>query len=294
MAKNSIKVAKKQLKSESKQQGKQLKLQQLKNDLANSKIRQEAIQTGRPIPFGAQDKATAFHSTEDQPVSIKTKTPEQENVLNNLYQSLPQGIQNLNMPGGQSNFAPIANEARRNFSQRSLPGLAERFAGLGNDRLDSGSFQQAREGAIGDFESQLAAAQAQHGLQEQSLQSNNLFNSLGAFLNPQFDYQVVPGQNSGARNVWNGAKELAYDAALGYLNPAAGLSSLGKRALGQRGQQGGGNLSNGTGAGNNSSGFSGVQNPAWQPQQNQLSTQNLAGTGYGLPDMGNPGAFNLR
>ena len=279
---NPVKVAKKQVKSQQKAQ-----------EAAAIKARNAAVAAGRPVPYGQQQKADWRHSTEDQPVSIKTTTPEQETALQSLFQRLPQGIANLNMPGSQSNFEPIANEARRNFSQNTIPTLAERFAGLGRG---SSGLEQTLGGAGAQFESQLAAAQAQHGLQEQGLQSNNLFNSLGAFLHPQFDYQNVQGQNSGLRNAWNGAKGLAYNAALGYLNPAGTAGNLAGSLLGglsnRNNQQQ--QPANGTGAGSNSIGFSGVQRPTWQPQQNQLSTQNLAGAGYGLPDMGNPGAFNLR
>ncbi len=262
---NPVKIAKKQVKAG--------------NKIAQAqavKARAEATRTGRPVSYGQQAVADWRHSTEDQPVSIKTTTPEQENVLNSLYQGLPQGIQNLNMPGGQSNFAPIAHEARRNFSENTIPTLAERFAGLGRN---SSGLQQTLGGAGAQFESQLAAAQAQHGLQEQSLQSHNLFNSLGAFLHPQFDYQNVQGQNSGLRNAWNGAKGLAYNAALGYLNPAGAAGGLANSLLNRGGQQQQ-QQANGTGAGSNSIGFSGVKQPAWQPQQNQLSTQQLAGAGY--------------
>lgn len=270
MAKNPVKIAKKQVKAGNK-----------RAEAEAVKSRAQATRSGRPVAYGQQALADWRHSTQDQPVSINTTTPEQGDVLNQLYQGLPQGIQNLNMPGNQSNFEPIANEARRNFSQNTIPTLAERFAGLGRN---SSGLQQTLGGAGAQFESQLAAAQAQHGLQEQGLQSSNLFNSLGAFLHPQFDYQNVQGQNSGLRNVWNGAKGLAYNAALGYLNPigTAGNAAggLAGSLLGRGNQQQATGTSNGTGAGQNSAGFGGVKQPAWQPQQNQLSTQQLASSGY--------------
>lgn len=264
-----------------------------KQAAASAQRRNQAKASSRPIPYGDLEKAGAFNSTPDQVAGIKTTTPDQEQVLNNLYQTLPGGINNLNLPGSASryisdkgSFAPVAQEARRNFSQRSLPGLAERFAGLGDSRMDSGSYQQAREGAIGDFESQLAALQAQHnlqeqhlqnqyGLQEQSLQSNNLFNSLGAFLHPQFDTTVVPGQESGVRKVWNGAQNALFDAAKGYVT--GGVPGVAARGLSNAMKQ---PIANGTGAGQNSAGFSGVQKPAWQPTQNNLSTKQLASAGY--------------
>lgn len=166
---------------------------------ANSVAQAEALRSGRPVPYGQQQQATWRKSTPDQPVSIKTTTPNQEDVYNKLYKRLPNAIENLNLPGSKSSFEPIANQARNNFSQNIIPGLAERFGGMGNNRLQSSGFAKALGGSIADFEGQLAAQQAQHGLQEQGLQSNNLYNALGTFTQPQFDYTIAPGQSSGVR-----------------------------------------------------------------------------------------------
>ncbi len=251
-------VVKKQLKQARKQEKQFDRQQESKNILS----RIAAQKAGTPIPMGAQKKSGWFTGTEPQAVSTKTMTPEQEELVQKLSGLIPQGLQNLNLPGNQSSFDPIENEARRKFSQRSLPGLAERFAGLGNDRLDSGSFQQAREGAIGDFESQIASLRAQHGLQEQGLQSNNLFNSLRGALSPQFDYYAQPGQKSFARNTFDTLLPIAGEAAAGYLAGGPAGAALGGIKGAASAAQSGSQI-NGTGAGQNSFGFQGVKQPNW-------------------------------
>ncbi len=271
-------VVKKQLKT-AKRQEKQFEKQQ---EAKNIQTRLAAQKSGSPVPYGAQKKAGFFNSTEAQPTSISTLTPQQQQLIDQLSPLVQGGLQNLNLPGQQSNFAPIANEARRNFSQNTIPGLAERFAGLSRG---SSGLEQTLGGASAQFESQLAAAQAQHGLQEQQLQSGNLMNLLGAGLSPQFDYGITPGQNSGVRNIWNATKGPLINAGLGALGGAVGGPA--GAALGAVGgianNLSGGNQqsqANGSGVGTNSFGFSGQQRPAWQPQQNQLSTQSLASAGY--------------
>src|SRR6185437_4471063 len=137
-------------------------------------------------------------------------------------------------PGQQSSFAPIAAQARGNFAENTIPGLAERFASLGSGgSLNSSAFGQSLSSAGAGLERDLAALQAQHGLQEQGLQSNNLFNLLSAGLQPQFDYGIAPGQNSAQRNVFEAVKQPLINAAIGYATggPAGaaigGLSGLG-------------------------------------------------------------------
>lgn len=268
-------------KREIKQQNKKYeKDRQLANEMSRK--------TGTPVPYGSQDKATWRKSTEAQPVSINTNTPQQQAILDNLSQMLPQGLAGLNLPGGQSSFAPIEEQARANFNENTIPGLAERFASLGSGgSLNSSAFGQALGGAGAGFERDLAALKSQHGLQEQGLQSNNLFNLLSAGLKPQFDYGITPGQSSGVRNAWEGGKSLLGGALQNYIG--GGLGSLLGRGQNQQPQQQQSFLPGLSGSGvtqNNSSGFT---NNTQAPFISQLSTQNLANSG--VPNLA--GGHNL-
>jgi hypothetical protein len=260
------KIEKAQFKRDEQQQNYDLAQAERDQELRNRNIRSEAENAGRYIPYGARDIPTATHSTVDQPVAIRNTTPNQDVLLGELFNRVPQGVQNLNLPGSQSSFAPIANEARRNFSQKTIPGLAERFAGLGNNRLQSSGFAQALGGAAGDFESQLAAQQAQYGLQEQGLQSNNLFNALSAYLHPQQDTTIIPGSDSSLRQGWNSVKGLAGQTALNGIS--SGLSNLLNRGgqSNNNSQQGQGGIVNGTGLGQDAFQLNSNQRQSWSPK----------------------------
>lgn len=107
-------------------------------------------------------------------------------------QSLQQALSLLQ--GGALNkgfdFAPIANEARRQFHTQTVPSIAERFSNLGAQK--SSAFQGALGSAASGLESNLAAQQAQFGLQSQGQQQNllNLLSGLG--MQPQFENILRP------------------------------------------------------------------------------------------------------
>jgi len=171
------------------------------------------------VPFGQQQKAGFFKGTPQQQVMMSTNTPQQQSVLDRVNQYLSGGIGNLNLPGGQSNFAPIAEQSQRNFQQQTVPTLAERFGSLGSGSggaLSSPDLYKQLGAAGANLQGDLAALQSQYGLQERGEQANNFFNLLGAGLKPQFDYGITPEQSSGIRNIWNSAKGTIGNAAIGY------------------------------------------------------------------------------
>lgn len=77
-------------------------------------------------------------------------------------------------------YEPIANEARREFDQRTLPGLEAQLSGLGPGMGRSGALQVLRNQAITNLESKLAAGQAQNlmGFRNADLQQQQLQNQL--------------------------------------------------------------------------------------------------------------------
>lgn len=128
--------------------------------------------------------------------AVNQYSPEQQQVASQALNQGQQALGNLNLPGnqlqGQNSFAPIAENAQRQFNQVTVPGLAERFAAMGSGDKGSSAFTNSLSSAGADLQSQLAALGAQYGLQqqglnlqEQGMQSNNLFNLLQSGLNPQ-------------------------------------------------------------------------------------------------------------
>ncbi len=146
--------------------------------------------------------------------AVNQYNPAQQQVLQQGLTQGQQALGNLNLPGnqlqGQNSFAPIAENAQRQFNQVTVPGLAERFAAMGSGDKGSSAFTNALGSAGADLQSQLAALGSQYGLQqqglnlqEQGMQSNNLFNLLQAGLNPQeqfIHHGAQPRNGSGIGN----------------------------------------------------------------------------------------------
>lgn len=103
--------------------------------------------------------------------------------------------------GGQAQqgFEPIENQARRDFEQKTLPTIGERFTSLGSNALSSPAYQSQKYGSAIDLETNLAALKSQYGLQQ-----NNQLMQLLQLLSPEQAYfQGQPGLLEG------GAKGLA-------------------------------------------------------------------------------------
>ena len=93
------------------------------------------------------------------------------------------------LSGNQFNFDPIEKQARRDFEQKTAPGLAERFSMMGSgggqrSSAFSGAMNQAGAGLEGD----LAAMRSQYGM----LQQGQLMKMLQMALKPQFENTYMP------------------------------------------------------------------------------------------------------
>lgn len=122
-------------------------------------------------------------------------TPQQQQALNSILQ---QSLSGLGQPLGQG-FEPLAQQARTQFSEQTIPSIAERFSSLGSGAQRSSAFAQTLGQAGAGLEEELAAQKAQFGLQER----DQLQQLLGLGLTPQFDtmyHQAQPGrlQNLGS------------------------------------------------------------------------------------------------
>ena len=119
-------------------------------------------------------------------------TPEQLDFLRT--QLLPMLSQQLSQLGGQQHsFAPIAQEARQQFQQQTVPALAERFTAMTGGRATSPAFASQLGSAGAGLESSLAALGSKYGLAQQGLQNQQLQMLLGAGLSPQFDTGYMQG-----------------------------------------------------------------------------------------------------
>ena len=127
-------------------------------------------------------------------------TPQQQNILQFLQQQGQQGLQNP-----YQGFAPIAQQARNQFNQQTVPGLAQRFASMGQNSLSSPSFASQLGQSGAGLEEALAALQSQYGQQYQQ----NALQQLALGLSPQFENFYQQSQPSFTENLFNGAAQAA-------------------------------------------------------------------------------------
>jgi len=107
-------------------------------------------------------------------------TPEQQNAISMMLQQAIAGLQQ--QPG--AGFEPIAQKARSDFMQQTVPGIAERFTSMGSGgALSSPAFASALGQAGAGMETGLAAERAKYGLDERQ----QLMSLLGMGLTPQFE-----------------------------------------------------------------------------------------------------------
>lgn len=122
---------------------------------------------------------------------VSTVTPQQQGILQLLQQLGIYGLQNP-----YEGFEGIEQQARRQFNEQTVPSLYERFAGMGNNALSSGTLTSQLSQAGAGLESDLAAQKAQYG--QQNMQQILQLLQLG--LNPQTENVYRPGQNGVTQN----------------------------------------------------------------------------------------------
>jgi hypothetical protein len=110
-------------------------------------------------------------------------TPEQQSALNSL---LSQGMQNYNPQA-------IANQARTNFNQQTIPTIAERFTAMGGGQRSS-AFTGALGSAASNLEQSLAALQSNMGQQQLQMGLTPQFENLYHERQPGFTESIgAPG-----------------------------------------------------------------------------------------------------
>ena len=126
---------------------------------------------------------------------MPTVSPQQSSAMNQILQQALAGLQQQPQQMQSFDFQPIAEQARKQFSEGTIPSLAERFTSLGGGAQRSSAFQSALGRAGSDLDTNLAALQSQYGLEGQKLglqQRGQLQNLLGLALRPQFENVLSP------------------------------------------------------------------------------------------------------
>lgn len=174
-------------------------------------------------------------TTKDKNKQLPTMTPGQLKILKQMEGMLgPQGqlgqgygesldlLRDYMDPSGQA-FQRFADPYMREFEQVTVPGLAERFAGMGGGMgggLSSSGFGQSLSAAGGNLQSQLAALKAQ-------LASGAAQQLMGQYGN--MSGQVIGARPFGYQHV-QGGPSAGTQAFAGYAN--AGFPGVGQAGQG--------------------------------------------------------------
>ena len=127
--------------------------------------------------------------------------PQQQNALQLLLRQGSQGLQNP-----YAGFEPLAQQARSQFQNQTVPSLAERFTSLGSNNIASSPAFTSQLGQAGaGLEEALAALKIQYGLQNQ----NNALSLLALGLSPTFENYYRQGQPGFGENLFGGALQAA-------------------------------------------------------------------------------------
>lgn len=126
--------------------------------------------------------------------------PQQQQALALL---LGQGSAGLQNP--YAGFAPIAQQARNQFNQQTIPSLAERFTSMGNASLSSPAFASQLGQAGAGLEEALAALQSQYGMKNQQ----NALSLLALGLSPSFENFYQRSQPGFGENLLTGTIQAA-------------------------------------------------------------------------------------
>jgi len=103
-----------------------------------------------------------FLGTPARTEQISLLDPDQQKASQQLLQRVLGMLQNP-----QEGFQPIADQARRQFQQETIPSLAERFTQLGSQRSSAFTGELGKAGV--DLESNLASLGSQYGQRNLSL-----------------------------------------------------------------------------------------------------------------------------
>lgn len=122
---------------------------------------------------------------------FSTMTPDQQSIIQYLMQLSHQGLENP-----QAGFEPVEQQARNQFSQQTIPSLAERFTSMGAGSLSSPAFASQLGQAGAGLESDLSAQRAQYGQQNQQ----QMMQVLLSLLNPRSENVYRPAQGGLAQN----------------------------------------------------------------------------------------------
>lgn len=157
----------------------------------NKRVQRKNIERGKPqgafaeAAFGSEPGRVNKGGGGSGVQQFQNYTPDQTKLMNLLGGLGQKGVEGL-IGQQQNSFDPIAKQAREQFNQQTVPGIAERFTQMGGGQRSS-AFGQQLGSAGANLDTNLAALRSQHGFQQQRLQQDLYNNLLQLGLKPQFE-----------------------------------------------------------------------------------------------------------
>jgi len=123
-------------------------------------------------------------------------TPQQQAMQNQMLSMMGPLMQQMQQPQQKFDFGPVEQQARTQFREQTIPGLAERFTGMGAGGQRSSAFQGALGRAGAGLEENLAGMKSGIGLQQQGMEQQRmqslLASLLGGGMQPSFESYYTP------------------------------------------------------------------------------------------------------
>jgi hypothetical protein len=153
------------------------------NQYAGMMPYQQTAMPNTPVPLPQNDNSWSamWRGTPNRSENTYNYTPYQMNAMN---QMLGAGLQGIN----KANFEPIRNRVIRDYEQKIMPSIAERFTSLGAQ--NSSAFNSAIGQAGAELSENLADMESRFYQQNQPFYQQLM--AMG--LQPQFDKYISQGQ----------------------------------------------------------------------------------------------------
>lgn len=154
--------------------------------------------------------------------TVQKLTQPQLDIQKQMQSAIGPLLQQLTAGGGGFDFAPIAEQARTQFKEQTIPSIAERFTGMGGGAQSTEAFKRSLGQAGAGLEQGLAAQQAGMGLKSQFLRQQLLSQLLGVGLQSPSEMLLQPKSPGFMSSLGSGLGQAA-----GYALPIAARAGLG-------------------------------------------------------------------
>lgn len=160
------------------------------------KVGDKAKAIAQPVAEGVRNFAIGEPGKE---IQLQKYGPEQQELQKRIIDFVQS---RLGQPQQSASFEPIAQNARTQFSEQTVPSLTERFTAMGAGGGRSSAFGQQLGQAASNLELGLGAQRSQFESNNQDREMKYLLSLLGYGLTPSFEPNYVPATTGAIQKSW--------------------------------------------------------------------------------------------